>query len=289
MLVRGLDRVLPGGDVFAGVAAQLRARRAAICVIGLLARELFGERVGYRTMLLMAFFPGSFVLSFTYSEATLIVARRRLPADAAARAVGGGRRARRDRHRDPPERARARAPRAPSPRSSRSASGASGGRWSLPCSSPVGFVAFQCVPARCTPASGRGSGSRREAWDEGTSFGLTALRQHRRGVRPPAVSPTDIVTAVSFLVMIVLLWVMWQRRLPWPLVAYVLVVLALMILPSTVTARPRFLYTAFPLFISRRRVVAGASTRRRGALSIALCAAGLVTLTGLYGVLGAIP
>jgi hypothetical protein len=88
--------------------------------------------------------------------------------------------------------------------------------------------------------------------------------------------------------MLVLLWVMWKRRLPWPLVAYTLVVLALMILPSTVTARPRFLYTAFPLFISLAAWWPEEHEEAWGAL-IALCSAGLVTLTALYGVLGAIP
>ena len=34
------------------------------------------------------------------------------------------------------------------------------------------------------------------------------------------------------------------------MVAYIAVVVALMLLPATVTARPRFLFTAFPLFIS---------------------------------------
>jgi hypothetical protein len=81
---------------------------------------------------------------------------------------------------------------------------------------------------------------------------------------------------------------MWRKRLPWPLVAYVLVVLALMILPSTVTARPRFLYTAFPLFISAAAWWPEEHDEAFG-LTIAMCAAGLVTLTGLYGVLGAIP
>ena len=74
---------------------------------------------------------------------------------------------------------------------------------------------------------------------------------------------------------------------------YLAVVLALMLIPETVTARPRFVYTAFPLFLS-----AGAwwpeddetSWAHDGwTLLIALCAAGLVTLTALYGVYGAIP
>jgi hypothetical protein len=127
-----------------------------------------------------------------------------------------------------------------------------------------------------------------EAWTEGTSFGFTAIKNTVEAFIHPLASPTDILTAVSMLVMVALLVVMYKRRLPWPMVAYVLVVYALMILPSTVTARPRFLYTAFPAFIS---VAAWWPEEHEEAwgLVIALCTAGLVTLTGLYGVLGAIP
>ena len=73
------------------------------------------------------------------------------------------------------------------------------------------------------------------------------------------------------------------------MLAYVVVILALMLLPNTVTARPRFLYTAFPLLIS---VAAWWSHRDRIGWELTLvgaCSAGLVTLTGLYGVFGAIP
>jgi len=88
--------------------------------------------------------------------------------------------------------------------------------------------------------------------------------------------------------MILVVVIMWKQRLPWPLVAYTAVVLALMILPSTVTARPRFLYTAFPAFISLAAWWPEEHEEAWGA-AIALSAAGLVTLTGLYGVFGAIP
>jgi hypothetical protein len=66
------------------------------------------------------------------------------------------------------------------------------------------------------------------------------------------------------------------------------VVLALMVLPSTVTARPRFVYTAFPAFISVAAWWPDDRAEEWG-LTIAICTAGLVTLTGLYGVYGAIP
>ena len=128
----------------------------------------------------------------------------------------------------------------------------------------------------------------REAWDEGTSFGLTALRHSFDAIIHPLSSPTDIITAVSTFATIFLLVTMWKRRLPWPLMAFTLVVLALMVLPSTVTARPRFVYTAFPAFISLAAWWPEEHEETWDAL-LAMCGAGLVTLTGLYGVLGAIP
>ena len=66
------------------------------------------------------------------------------------------------------------------------------------------------------------------------------------------------------------------------MVAYTLVVIALMLLPSTVTARPRFLYTAFPLLIAVAAVwpddeeqwwALGLSRRRTGRRDRALRAA----------------
>ena len=59
-------------------------------------------------------------------------------------------------------------------------------------------------------------------------------------------------------------------------------------LPATVTARPRFLFTAFPLVIP---AAAWWTHRHRigWELTLVACGAGLATLTGLYGVFGAIP
>ena len=42
----------------------------------------------------------------------------------------------------------------------------------------------------------------------------------------------------------------WKKRLPLPWVAFSVVIIALMLIPETVTARPRFVFTAFPLFIA---------------------------------------
>ena len=72
-LVRGLDAVLPGGDVFAALALNFVLAVAAVLLVGVLARRLFDAEVAERAMVLFAVFPGSFVLSFAYAEALLIV------------------------------------------------------------------------------------------------------------------------------------------------------------------------------------------------------------------------
>ena len=286
MLVRAADAVLPGGDVAAGVFVNFVLGAVAVVLVGILAHELFGERVGYRAMLLMAFFPGSMALSLTYSEAPLIVlaaacllmllreqwlAAGLLAAVAtatrpnglalvAACAVAAAVAIRDDR------------------------------RWGAlvaPLLAPIGFITFQLY---LLDRTGEWAWFRvqTQAWDEGTSFGFTAIKNTVEAIIRPLASPTDIITAVSVAVMIALLVMMYKRRLPWPMVAYVIVVFALMILPSTVTARPRFLFTAFPVFISVAAWWPEEHDEAWG-LVIALCTAGLVTLTGLYGVLGAIP
>ena len=45
----------------------------AIFLLGVLARRLYGEQVAAKAMVLGAMFPGSFVLSFAYTEALLLV------------------------------------------------------------------------------------------------------------------------------------------------------------------------------------------------------------------------
>lgn len=286
MLVRAVDFVLPGGDVLAGIVLNVVLGAVAVVLIGLLTRELFDEQIAYRAMLLVVFFPGSMALSLTYSEATLMVAasacllmlvRRNWVAAGVLATIGSACRPngialcfaclvaaiiaiRHDRD------------------------------WrslAAPLLSPWGFIVFQLYLLERT---GEWAWFRvqTEAWDEGTSFGLTALTNTFEAIIRPLASPTDIITAVSVVVMVALLVVMYKRPLPWPLMVYTIVVLLLMVVPSTVTARPRFLFTAFPLFISAAAWWPKKHEEAWG-LTIAMGAAGLVALTGLYGVLGAIP
>jgi hypothetical protein len=164
---------------------------------------------------------------------------------------------------------------------------------------PIGFVGFQWYIDRTTGERGAWFRVQREAWAEGTSFGATAVTNTFDFVTHPLSSPTDALTALTVLALIGMTYCAWNVRLPLILASYSAVVIALMLIPETVTARPRFLFTAFPLFIAvgawwpepdddpdHHR----ASWDRAGwDLTLVLSGAGLATVTGLYGVFGAIP
>jgi hypothetical protein len=238
-------------------------------------------------MVLMALFPGSFVLSFAYSEALLIVVaaacllclmKRQWWAAGVLAAIGTATR--------PNGLALCLACAVAALLAIRDER-----EWralAAPALSPIGFILFQVWLGVHAHESAVWFRVQRQAWNEGTSFGFTAIRRSALAVVHPLSSPADLITAVCVLTMLALLWMLWAHRLPLPLVAYVAGVLLLMLLPKTVTARPRFLYTAFPLLIP-----AAVYFQRRGRqlwpYALAACAAGLVGLAGLYGVLGAIP
>ena len=287
-LVRAVDWVLPGGDTVAALITNLVLGAVAVLLVGFLARELFDVKVSERAMILMSLFPGSFVLSFAYTEALLLVLaagtlwfllkRQWLWAGLLA-AVGTATRpngialvaacaiaayfAIRERR-----------------------------EWKAliaPALAPIGFIGFQLWLGAHTGENGVWFRVQTEAWGEGTSFGLTAIRRTFKAFIHPLTSPTNTITAVSVLTMILLLWFLKKHRLPAAFNAYIAVVLLLMLLPSTVTARPRFLYTAFPLLIAAAVWFERDKRRDWWPYVVGACSAGLVALTALYGVLGAIP
>ena len=286
-LVRWFDAIVPAGDTFAALLLNVIAAVAAVVLVGLLARRLYGAEVAGRTMVLFAIFPGSFVLSFAYAEALLIVLaaacllflhdERWLLAGAAAALATA-------------TRPNGIALVAACIVASAIAIHRRRDWWSLVAVvlSPLGFLGFQWFLAAHTGESTAWWRVQSEAWREGTSFGITAVSNTLSFLRHPLASPADALTFACMITLGFGLWCLWKRRLPWPMVAYCAVIIALMLLPATVTARPRFLLTAFPLFIS---VAAWWPRNDRTAwdLMLVLSGAGLTGLTALYGVYGAIP
>jgi hypothetical protein len=287
MLVRAVDKVLPGGDTPAALFTNFVLGAIAVLLLGILARHLYGEQVAAKAMVLGAMFPGSFVLSFAYSEALMLVfAMACLWFLISERWVVAGLMAALGTATRPNGLALVLACAVAALIAIRQRR--AWGSLAAPILAPLGFVAFQLWLGHHTGEAGVWFRVQTEAWGEGASYGLTAIRKTFEAFSRPLTSPTNVVTAVSVLAMLLMIYFAWRKRLPLPMVAYSAGILALMLLPSTVTARPRFLYTAFPMFIS---AAAFLHSERRDwwPYVIGACSAGLVALTALYGVFGATP
>ncbi|MFW2335856.1 glycosyltransferase family 39 protein [Ilumatobacter sp.] len=290
LLGRTFDRILPGGDSLAVLVMNTLLGLVAIVLIAVIADRVYGERVARRTATLAALFPGSFVLSFAYSEALMLVlaaACLLLLLDAEWTAAGVFA-------------ALATATR-PNGVALIAACAVAAflairerrdwGSLMAVLLAPIGFITFQIWLGQHTGETGVWFRVQREAWDEGASFGVTALRNTAEAVWQPMTSPTDTITALSFVTTIVLLVIAWRAKMPWILQAYSWSIVVLMLVPATVTARPRFLYTAFPLLIGAAKWFDDRRARDETfwPMTTAACGAGLAALTGLYGVFGAIP
>ena len=71
--MRFVDAIAPGGDTIAALFVNFVLALVAMLLIGRLALRLTDDaEVAARAMMMFAVFPGSFVLSFAYSEAALI-------------------------------------------------------------------------------------------------------------------------------------------------------------------------------------------------------------------------
>lgn len=308
--VRALDTVLPGGDTFAALFLNLVLGAVAVVLVGLLARRVFSASIAARAMVLFAVFPGSFVLSFAYSEALFVVFaascllllhdEQWLLAGLAAALATATR---------PNGVAIVFACLVASAIAIKTRR-----QWSSLLAvllAPLGFVGFQLYVDDVAGERGAWFRVQREAWSEGASFGATAIENTFGFITSPFDSTADALTVLSLGALGLMLYAAWKKRLPLPWVAFSAVIIALMLIPETVTARPRFVFTAFPLFIavaawwpqpSRRSGVdsGGAEAVEAGddALSwerqswnlvLIVCGAGLAVLTNLYGVFGAIP
>lgn len=288
MVVRVADRLLPGGDVFAALSVTAALGMLATLLVGVLTRRLFGDAAAHKAMIVFLLFPGSFVLSYAYTEALLIVlaaaclwcllAERWVAAGVLA-ALGTATR--------------------PNGVALIAACAVAAfiairrrGDWSALCAAlfaPLGFVVFQVWLGLHAGEPAVWLRVQRQAWDEGIGFGRRALSDTLSAIADPLASPTKVLTAASVAATIWLVWMAWKRRVPAALNAYSAVIIAMMLMPDTVTARPRFVLTAFPLFIS-----AGAwfeRDDRRGLWPYVLAASsvGLVAVTAIYGVYAAIP
>ncbi|MGB3735180.1 MAG: glycosyltransferase family 39 protein [Ilumatobacter sp.] len=306
--VRVFDSVFPGGDTIAALFLNFLLGGVAVVLVGLLARRIFSSSVAARTMVLFAVFPGSFVLSFAYSEALFVVFaascllllydEQWLLAGLAAALATATR---------PNGIAIVFACLVASAIAIKTKR-----EWSSLLAvliAPLGFVGFQLYVDDVAGERGAWFRVQTEAWSEGTSFGATAVENTLSFLTSPFDSTADALTVLSLGALALMVFAAYKKRLPLPWIAFSAVIIALMLIPETVTARPRFVFTAFPLFIavaawwpqpgrgsdptSDSEVDAGDDAlsweRQSWNFVVIACGAGLAILTNLYGVFGAIP
>ena len=286
-LVHYIDNVLPGGPVSVALGINLLLGAIFVILAGYLCRGLFDIKTAEKAMILIALFPGSFVLSMAYSEALMLTivalcfialrdkhwvwagilaamataTRPNGVALVAACAVASLLAIQKDRD------------------------------WKsliAPILSPIGFISFMFFLRQHTTENWAWFRVQRQAWEEGTSFGATAVQRTYDFFLHPVSSPTSVLTAASVVAMIISLVLARKYKMSLVYWSYTVVVLGLMLVPATVTARPRFLFTAFPLFFPVARALRD-EDERWWPLVIMVFIGGLITVTGIYGVRGAIP
>jgi Gpi18-like mannosyltransferase len=189
--------------------------------VGVLARRLYDERVAARAMVLVCVFPGSFVLSFAYAEALLLVlavatllllldqrwwwagltaagatvTRPNGVALVVACLVAAIVTCRREHRRQP----RA---------------------FAAVLLAPLGFVAFQLYLAQRTGEALVWFRVQRQAWEEGASFGWTAVTKTWDFTLHPFASAVNTITALCVVATLGLLVALKVARLPAALNAY---------------------------------------------------------------------
>ena len=279
LLVRGLDRVLPGGADVAGAVLALLIGAAATVVVWMVAGKLADRRVADRAAVLFAFSPGAFVLSLVYAEGLLVLLsaacllalleRRWLLAGVLAALAGATR---------------------PNATAAMLACAWAAGvaiwkdrEWRAaiaPALAPIGMLAFFVFLWWHTGETLIWFRVESQGWGEQIDFGRSNIGVFADLFTRPLHNPNHLVLAASMVAAVVLMVILVRAKLPAILNVYALSGLGL-VLASHINARPRFIFVAFPVVIA----LAKTTTRRQSAFVVltAVFAASTVMLTVFYG------
>jgi hypothetical protein len=278
LLLRGLDRILPGGADVAGVVLSLLLGALATVLVWFVAERVAGRRVADRAAVLFAFSPGAFVMSLVYAEGLLIVLcaacllalldRRWLLAGVLAALASATR---------PNASAVALA----------CAWAAGVAIWKhrewraaiAPLLAPLGMVSFFIFLWWHTGETLIWFRVESQGWGERVDFGWTNLKLIGDFATHPFHNPNKVVLIASMIVAVVLMVVLARAKLPGVLNVYAFGGLGL-VLSSHINARPRFIFVAFPLVIALAKTI-----KRQPAFMVlaGLFAASTVMLTVFYG------
>lgn len=281
-LVRLLSRTLGLHPTYVGLTLNVLLGAAFAVVLWLLVRRLVDEGTADRSVALVSFFPGSFVLSMLYAEVLLLllvatclyllVERRWLLAGVAAALATATR------------------PNAlPLVAACAWAAGVAVVRrreWPAllaPALAPAGFLAFMAFLWARTGEADAWFRVQREGWGERFDFGAGTLERLGDVITNPSDVYLNVISAsIGAVAIVVCAALLLQWRPPGEVAIYALGVALLALGSATLGGRPRFILTAFPLLIAVARVVKGsAHTALVGCCAVGLGCLSLLTATSL--------
>ncbi|MGI8686251.1 MAG: mannosyltransferase family protein [Acidimicrobiales bacterium] len=256
LLLRAVARTTGLAENTAGVVTTIAMATLAAVVIWLLARDLAGEAVATRAVLLFAFFPGSFVLGLIYSEGVFLVFaagcllalhRRRWVVAGLAAAVCGATR--------PTGLVLALCCAWAAVEAVRSRR-----QWSAlvaPALAPLGFLAWSLYLAARTGSATAWLRSQEDGWGQGFDFGAHTARTIGNFFVHPIDDFNRTVCVVTIFVVIAGLVFLWRMRPPAVQWIYTAGILVPSLFSAILTSTPRFTLTAFPLLIGAARSLGG--------------------------------
>lgn len=279
LLARAVAAAIPLGPVAASIIVAGLGGLIAAVVIWHLACDLWDRAVADRAATLFALFPAAYVFSIPYSEgvmvalsagALLALERRRwlvagllAAASTAARPNAVGIVA--------------------------AAAVAALLAWRLrrdlqvlwaPLLAPIGAVAFIAFLWARTGDPLVSLRAQRTGWDQRIDGGATTMRAVVRSVTDPLHNLNNVgVTFALVVTALGLLWLVRERR--WILVAYVIGVMAPVLITTTPTPKPRFVLAAFPVLLP-----IAARLGRNGYVATAVMSAGLLCVTTMLALSG---
>ena len=279
VMMRALDRVLPGGADVAGAVLALLIGALATVVVWMVAEKVAGRTVADRAAVLFAFSPGAFVLSLVYAEGLLVLLsagcllalleRRWLLAGVLAALAGATR---------------------PNATAVMLACAWAAGvaiwrdrEWRAvvaPLLAPVGMLAFFGFLWWHTGEPLIWFRVESQGWGERLDFGRSNLGVFADLFTRPLHNPNHVLLAMSMVTAVGLMVVLVRAKLPAVLNVFAISGLCL-VMASHINARPRFIFVAFPLVIALAK-----TTARRPAVFVVLTAvfaASTVMLTVFYG------
>jgi hypothetical protein len=278
LMMRGLDRILPGGADIAGVVLSLLFGAIATVLVWFVADKVAGRRAADRSAVLFALSPGAFVLSLVYAEGLLVVfsaacllallERRWLLAGVLAALASASR---------------------PNATAIMLAC-AWGAGWAIwrhrdwravlaPLLAPAGMLAFFVFLWWHTGETLIWFRVQAQGWGERIDFGRANVGVFADIFTRPFHNPNRIVLALSMVTAVVLMVILVRAKLPGVLNVYALGGLILVLI-SHINARPRFIFVAFPLVIALAKTIKKQPTFM---VVAGFFAASTVMLTVFYG------